>query len=418
MKRTATFIFAAFLSLCAGARANDFFTSAVESRYVLALDGTKYEERDGEIVGAVAMLRAAFPSGAAIAVDGITPTPSYTNINGVAHTRVLLDFSCNFDWKGWHPFIQKVTSGYARSRLELQDDSVYLGGDSRSGVSSYTYGWHGYVVGYAPTSESWYYAVSVEPTPYDGEETLEDDYYIVTPSGENAPARMQYVMIDQKGNITPSNAVATVTEAAATATRIAAAEVAAVAYTNAEAKTEAAVDDLAAAIIGQNLVVYEDDFMYSLGDAIAISTNCHCRIYRFDAKVSQVTVDGVPCDRSWVYFGFTENIGSLNPVVQFKDSLSSSIDWGEITCGTPEIQDHSFVVNGDSYDYCYRMSVDIPRTYTAAFLRVYTEITSQVGDGSVLNITGGIAGGMTQTVTWGANTIRFIGGLAVEPEGE
>ena len=41
-----------------------------------------------------------------------------------------------------------------------------------------------------------------------------------------------------------------------------------------------------------------------------------------------------------------------------------------------------------------------------------------MGDGSVLNITGGIAGGMTQTVTWGANTIQFIGGLAVEPEGE
>ncbi|MBQ2629417.1 MAG: hypothetical protein IJG13_07050, partial [Kiritimatiellae bacterium] len=85
------------------------------------------------------------------------------------------------------------------------------------------------------------------------------------------------VMIDQRGNINPSNAVATVTEAAATATRLAAAEVAAAAYSNAEAKTSAAVDDLAAAIIGQNLVVYEDDFMYSLGDAIAITTNCQCR---------------------------------------------------------------------------------------------------------------------------------------------
>lgn len=242
--------------------------------------------------------------------------------------------------------------------------------------------------------------------------------YGITPSGEVSSNRWQYVMIDQRGDIAPSNAVATVTEAAATATRIAAAEVAAVAYTNAEAQTEAAVDDLAAAIIGQNLVVYEDDFMYSLGDAIAISTNCHCRVYRFDAKVSQVTVDDVPCDRSWVYFGFTENIGSLNPVAQFKDSLSSEIDWSEIACGTPEVQDHTFVVNGESYEYCYRMSVDIPRTYTTAFLRVYTEITSQVGDGSVLNITGGIAGGMTQTVTWGANTIQFIGGLAVEPEGE
>ena len=415
MKRTETFIFAASLSLCAGAMTNGFFTSAVESRYVLALDGTEYEERDGEIVEAVAKLRAAFPSSAAIAVDGITPTPSYTNINGVAHTRVLLDFSCNFDWKGWHPFIQHVTYGGTRSRLELQEDSVYLGGDARSGVSSYRYAWHGYVVGYAPSSQSGYYSVSVAPEPYDGEDAG-DEYYIVTPSGENAPARMQYVMIDQRGGITPSNAVATIAQAAATETRLAAAEVAAAAYTNAEAQTAAAVDDLAAAIIGQNLVVYEDDFMYSLGDAIAISTNAQCRVYDFKAKVSQVTVDGVLCDRSWVYFGFTENIGSLTPVAQFKDSLSSEIDWGEITCGTPEVQDHSFVVNGDSFDYCYRMSVDIPHAYSAAFLRVYTEITAQVGDGSVLNIVGGISGGMTATVEWGANTIEFVGGLAVEPE--
>lgn len=234
--------------------------------------------------------------------------------------------------------------------------------------------------------------------------------------GVNAPARMQYVMIDQRGDVLPSNAVATVAQAVATATRLAAAEVAAVAYTNAEAQTAAAVDDLAAAIIDGNLVVYEDDFMCSLGDAVAISTNCHCRIYRFDARTEQVAVDGVACDRSWVYFGFTENIGSLNPVAQFKDSLSSEIDWGEIACGTPEAQDHSFVVGGEDYDYCYRMSVDIPRTYSSAFLRVYTEITAQVGDGSVLDITGGISGGRTETVRWGSATIEFVGGLAVEPE--
>lgn len=243
-----------------------------------------------------------------------------------------------------------------------------------------------------------------------------DVEFVITPTGEVTSNAYQYIMIDQRGKIWPSNAVATVAQTAATATRLAAAEVAAVAYTNAEAQTKAAVDDLAAAIIGQNLVVYEDDFMYSLGDAIAISTNCLCRVYRFDAKVSQVTVEGVLCDRSWVYFGFTENIGSLNPVAQFKDSLTTEIDWGEITCGTPEVQDHSFVVGGDSYDYCYKMSVDIPHSYSAAFIRVFTEVTAQVGDGSVLNIAGGIAGGRTETVQWGDNTIEFVGGLAVEPE--
>lgn len=404
------------LSLVVGAKTNGIFTSAVESRYAYGLDGVKYEVLEGSVVEARPMLRMALPDGAAITVDGISTTPNYTNINGVAHTRMLLDFSCNFDWRGWHPFIQHVTYGGVRSRLELQDDSVYLGEASRDGVSSYAYGWHGYCVGYAPSTQTGYYAVSVDTASYDGEEPLDGGYYIVTPTGEDAPARMQYVMVDQRGDIWPSNAVATVAQTAATATRIAAAEVAAVAYTNAEAQTQAAVEDLASAIIDQNLVVYEDDFMYSLGDAIAISTNCLCRVYRFDAKASQVTVGGVLYDRSWVYFGFTENIGSLTPVAQFKDSLSSEIDWGEMTCGTPEVQDHSFVAGGDSYNYCYKMSVDIPHAYSAAFIRVYTEITSQVGDGSVLNIVGGIAGGRTETVQWGESTIEFVGGLAVEPE--
>lgn len=407
------FLLVVMLSLVGGAKTNAFFTSAVESRYAYGFDGVKYEVLDGSVVEARPMLRMAFPDGAAIAVDGISTTPNYTNINGVAHVRILLDFSCNFDWMGWHPFIQHVTCGGVRSRLELQDDSVYLGEAIRDGVSSYSYVWHGYCVGYAPSTQTGYYAVSVDTEPYDG--VGPDEYYIVTPTSEDAPARMQYVMVDQRGDIWPSNAVATVAQTAATATRLAAAEVAAVAYTNAEAQTQAAVDDLASAIIGQNLVVYEDDFMYSFGDAIAISTNCLCRVYRFDAKTSQVTVDGVLYDRSWVYFGFTENIGNLTPVAQFKDSLSSEIDWSGITCGTPEVQDHSFVAGGDSYDYCYKMSVDIPHTYSAAFIRVYTEITSQVGDGSVLNIVGGIAGGRTETVQWGESTIEFAGGLAVEP---
>lgn len=407
------FLLVVMLSLVGGAKTNAFFTSAVESRYAYGFDGVKYEVLDGSVVEARPMLRMAFPDGAAIAVDGISTTPNYTNINGVAHVRILLDFSCNFDWMGWHPFIQHVTYGGVRSRLELQDDSVYLGEAIRDGAS-YSYVWHGYCVGYAPSTQTGSYAVSVDTEPYDG--VGPDEYYIVTPTSEDAPARMQYVMVDQRGDIWPSNAVATVAQTAATATRLAAAEVMAVAYTNAEAQTQAAVDDLASAIIGQNLVVYEDDFMYSFGDAIAISTNCSCRVYRFDAKTSQVTVGGVLYDRSWVYFGFTENIGSLTPVAQFKDSLSSEIDWSGITCGTPEVQDHSFVAGGDSYDYCYKMSVDIPHTYSAAFIRVYTEITSQVGDGSVLNIVGGIAGGRTETVQWGESTIEFVGGLAVEPE--
>lgn len=417
MKRL-VFLFAIAFSMYAGA-ADGFFVAPIFSG-IYGLDGTRYVEQDGQLVEAMPMRGMALPDGAALAVAAIQGSNNYTNIDGVAHNRVIIDFSCNFDWRGWHPYINHVSLNTQRWRLELQDEAVYLGSEKRTSNLSYTYDHHGYIVGYEPTAQVAYYEVGIDSESYDGAPSRavpSAEYYTVTPSGENAAVRQQYVMIDQHGNITPSNAVATVTEAAATATRLAAAEVAAVAYTNAEAQTAAAVDDLAAAIIGNSLVVYEDDFMYSLGDAIAISTNCLCRIYRFDAKVSQVTTGGVLCDRSWVYFGFTENIGSLNPVAQFKDSLSQELDWDEITCGTPEIQDYSFTSNGDSFEYCYKMSVDIPHTYSTAFLRVYTEITAQVGDGSVLNIVGGIAGGLTGTVVFGNTSLEFIGGLAVEPQG-
>jgi hypothetical protein len=226
----------------------------------------------------------------------------------------------------------------------------------------------------------------------------------------------QYLMVDQKGKIEPAGAVATIADTVKTETKLAALEVAAVAYTNAAAKTEAAVDDLAAAIIGNSLVVYEDDFVYSLGDAIAISTNCKCRVYRFEATKTRVEIDGEQYARSWLYFGFTENIGSLNPVAEFKDSLAKELDWGEVICSTPEVQNHTFTHGTDEYAYCYKMSVDIPVEYEAAFIRVFTAITAQVGDGSVLNISGGIAGGLDGEVTLsGGGKITFKGGLAVVP---
>ena len=119
--------------------------------------------------------------------------------------------------------------------------------------------------------------------------------------GYYPPGDYQYVMVDQNGNIWPTNAVATVADAAATAARVAAAEQAAEAYRVAEAQTSEAVDDLAASIIDGNLVVYEDDFVYSLGDAVAVSTNCVCAIYEWQPKASTITVEGVECWRCWVY---------------------------------------------------------------------------------------------------------------------
>ena len=65
--RTIAFSFlVAILAPFADARTDGFFTSAVESRYVFGLDGTRCEVLDGEVVAArpVAVMMD-FPDGAA-----------------------------------------------------------------------------------------------------------------------------------------------------------------------------------------------------------------------------------------------------------------------------------------------------------------------------------------------------------------
>ena len=236
--------------------------------------------------------------------------------------------------------------------------------------------------------------------------------------GPYPPGDYQYVMVDQHGNIYPTNSVATVADAAATAARVAASEVAAQAYTEAEARTAEAVDDLARAAVSGQLVVYEDDFVYSLGTAVAVSTNCQCRIYEWRAQTETVMVEGVECWRNLVYFGFTENVSALTPVAQFLSTLGGELDWGPAVCGEAEPQNHTFVVGADSFDFCYKMTVDIPKAYYSAFVRIFTEVSVQIGDGSVLDIVGGLAGGRTETVSWGEATIEYVGGLAVESAAE
>ena len=64
------------------------------------------------------------------------------------------------------------------------------------------------------------------------------------------------------------------------------------------------------------------------------------------------------------------------------------------------------------------MRAYIPHEYNSVFIKVFTEITAQQGDGSTLDIVNGIKDGFTGTVTFGDTTIEFVGGLALAPKKE
>ena len=56
------------------------------------------------------------------------------------------------------------------------------------------------------------------------------------------------------------------------------------------------------------------------------------------------------------------------------------------------------------------MTIYVPNQFASAFLRIYTQITSQVGDGSRLDLVGGIQGGLTFTDSDG---LIYRGGLCM-----
>jgi len=220
-------------------------------------------------------------------------------------------------------------------------------------------------------------------------------------------AQPRLVTVDADNHISPSNVLATAVDAARIEAQVVANEAAVTAQETAYANASNVVETLVAQIAQQQVVVLEDDFVYSLGDANNVSTNCICTIRSYNHTMSgNMAVDTL-------VFGFTEDIGWLNPVGQLKYSLSGdSIDWQEVTCSEPTVvPGGAYVVNGVEFNYVYQMTV----TYTAqnsAFIRVFTEITAQTGDGAELDLVGGLSGGWTGTDEDGC---RIVGGLNMGP---
>lgn len=221
-------------------------------------------------------------------------------------------------------------------------------------------------------------------------------------------AQPRLVTVDAENKISPQGVLATVCDAARIEAQVVANEEAVVAQETAYANASNVVNTLVSQIAQQQVVILEDDFVYSLGDANNVSTNCVCSIKSYEHTTSGANAVDT------LVFGFTEDIGSLNPVGQLKYSLSGNeVDWQEVTCSTPTVVPNgTFTRGGVEFAYVYQMTVTYP-AQSSAFIRVYTEITAQTGDGAELDIVGGIAGGWTGTDEDGC---RIVGGLNMGPQ--
>lgn len=388
--------------------------------YVLDGDAFRPKGVDATVraPGRLPSLKALAPSNASVRVVAIYANlvnVAETNINGTAYVASDVYWTCNWDATGYHPFLRYTYVGsptYPVWQRAIQDEAVNIGNGEVGGVE-YEYLWYGRC--WIEKGVSPYIQVYIDDTDYDGPEGKTAQYDIAVPAA--TPGRKwQYVMVDENGNVAPSNVLYTIAQAVTTENELIVASEAAIVQSNTYASASKVVADLTAAIVDNAITIYQDDYVYSLGETVSVSTNARCRIYRFDAKQGIYNIDGIDYDASDVYYGFTEDIGSLTPEAKFKDSLGGdTIDWETILADPSVPQSHTFEHGGDVYAYCYKMRIYIPHSYNAAFIKVFTEITAQQGDGSVIDIVNGVRDGFTGTVTYGETTINFVGGLAIAP---
>lgn len=370
-------------------------------------------------------------AGKTVTVLSISNTGVTTNVSAVAYRKIQIYYAVTggtLDNATNHfPYVtvsHLTTEGFTDYRVAYQNAAVYLGSYVRSGTT-YDYTWRSDVWEQGSAGSA-YYRVHV---PEEGVEDYRNGYPLTGNSDRDyergiaiVPAQdgtqWQYVMVDENKNVCPSNVLATAAQAARVEANVLLAQASMEAQTNAYNQAKAAIDQVADAIASQQVTIFQKDYVYSFGETTSVSTNAHCAIYRFDAKISTTTVGGVSYDVSDVYFGFTEDIGSLSPVSLLKSSLTSSLDWDEALADPMEPQTYSFERGGETYSYCYKMRLYIPHAWNAAFIKVFTEVTASSGDGSVINLIGGMSGGYNGTITVGSETLDVIGGLTMAPEGD
>jgi hypothetical protein len=220
------------------------------------------------------------------------------------------------------------------------------------------------------------------------------------------------VQVSPSGQITPTNAVATIADVAqAVATAAAAAAEASVAASTASAVSNM-LSDVNVIINGLEGVGYIRGYTIDFGvSGSEPNTNVTATIVDFVPNVS----NDVTYTYSDVYTFFTESPAEF-PVCRWSASAGRTNEWDVAESVAVDLVER--LVGSTLYE-CYRNTVRVPVVSSTAFFRVFAEaVQSQVG--AVLPVQNGVSPSgrepLTLSVTAGTNTISFVGGIRVVPD--
>lgn len=224
----------------------------------------------------------------------------------------------------------------------------------------------------------------------------------------------EYLTVDQDGNLSHSNIVATVADIALSAAKAELAEAKAAAAASSAADATNALNAVAQELSSRELVIYRQGYISAFDSTVFLSANCTCMITGVKPGAG-ISEDGtLSCTE--ITYALTENASGIVPVVRYNDSVTTPrSDWGAANATeTPTPVPGQFVSSdGTVFGFQYKIRVWTPVGDTG-FYFIQINPGDPLGNGYTFDIAGGIKDGITKTITIDGLVITISGGLVTD----
>lgn len=220
----------------------------------------------------------------------------------------------------------------------------------------------------------------------------------------------EYLTVDQHGNLSQSNAVASIHAVADAAAQAEVASSKAQAAATAASLATNTLSGIVQDISDRDLVIYQRGYTTAFDKTVFLSPDAQLFMSGITPNVG-LSQDGTMVSTR-IDYACTESAADVVPIVKYSDSFSDpSEDWTSIsfdgpTAGSP----YTDPGTGQVYGYGYTLTAWSPVT-DSGFYRLVINPDDVVGPSYVFDISGGITGGATKTVDWDGLSIRIVGGL-------
>lgn len=219
------------------------------------------------------------------------------------------------------------------------------------------------------------------------------------------------IMVDENGNINVPNVLATTAQLTTNETMLVLAQAAADAAERAAYEGTNIVQGVVSSIMASQLVIYRRGFNDSFGTITVFSPDD-------DVIITGISLPDIITDDGLlavdIQYASTLDVASVAPGFLYSSTCVRKSDMEEMSSSNidpPEpIQSEIITREGKTFSYSYKVRIWCPQE-DAGFFCLYMDADEPDGDGSAVNLVGGVKGGFTGTFRYGDKNLEYEGGF-------